>query len=172
MFGKRGENIKQMKKNRKLILSEADEDFLAKATVLPFKIDDIMAEFNAFDWLDLSSKPIEEIAEDFKERLNFKSTEPIHLKAFAHKFGEAIKYLNKLIEEIHSSYNIPGKGCINNSAINQYYYIKLWADKKCLPVDYNETDYNKRRLFNFYTILFDIFADKLTNYNAYNAQKK
>lgn len=155
---------------KKLVLD--NEDFLAKALKIGLTVDDIMAEFNAFDWLDLASTPTEEIALKFMKRLKFTNTEPIYLKGFAYKFDQAIKNLNALIEEIHASYNIPGKGGTSNEYINQYYYIKLWADKKHIPVDYNETDYNKRKLFNFYTILFDIFADKLTNYNAYNAQKK
>lgn len=150
-----------------------NEDFLAKAIKIPgIEIDDIMAEFNAFDWMDLREQP-DKVFEDFKTRLNFNEKDTIYQKAFAHKFTKAVQHLSALVEEVHAAYNIPqGKGGAVNQHINKYYYLKLWADKKCLPVDYNEKDYNKRRLFNFYTILFDIFADKLTNYNAYNAQKQ
>lgn len=159
-----------MKTSKKIILG--NEDFFAKSLNIGIAIDDLMAEFNAYDWLDLQTTPMQVIAEDFKKRLKFDSTESIRVKAFAHKFEQAIKYLSALVEEVNSSYNIPGKGGVSNPRINNYYYLKLWADKKHLPLDYNETDYNKRKLFNFYTILFDIFADKLTNFNAYNAQKK
>jgi len=160
-----------MKKNvKKLVLN--NEDFLAKGVKIGFTVDDIMAEFNAYDWLDLTTTPIEQIAEDFKKRLNFNSTETILVKGYVYKFSQAVKELSALVDEVHKSYNIPSKGGVSNPHINLYYYLKLWADKKCLPVNYHETDYNKRKLFNFYTILFDIFADKLTNYNAYHAQKQ
>lgn len=158
-----------MKTNKKLILD--NEDFFSKGLVIGVTIDDIMAEFNAYDWLDLQTTPLEFMAEDFKKRLKFKSTESIWLKAFAHKFEQAVKNLSALVEEVNDSYNIPGKGGVTNPHINNYYYLKLWADKKAIPLNYNELDYNKRKLFNFYTILFDIFADKLSNFNAYNAQK-
>ena len=133
-----------------------------------------MAEFNAFDWLDRRQKAPEAILQDFKKRLRFKNPRnkfySIREKAFAYRFKKALENLNALNEEVNSSYNIPSKGGTNNEVLDRYYYIKYWADKKQIAVNYNEIDYKKRQLFNFYTILIDIFANKLDNYNAYEAQ--
>ena len=161
-------------KDENIILS--NEDFYCKNLVIGISIDDIMAEVNAFDWMELKQKPIEEVFEDFKKRLKFANPKnkyfSIREKAFAHKFERAIINLSALVEEVNSSYNIPNKGGITNDLLQQYYYVKYWADKKQIAVDYNEQDYNKRKLFNFYTILFDIFAVKLDNFNTFNNQKK
>ena len=160
-------------KDENIILS--NEDFYCKNLVIGISIDDIMAEVNAFDWMELKQKPIEEVFEDFKKRLKFANPKnkyfSIREKAFAHKFERAIINLSALVEEVNSSYNIPNKGGITNDLLQQYYYVKYWADKKQIAVDYNEQDYNKRKLFNFYTILFDIFAVKLDNFNTFNTQK-
>ncbi len=158
----------------KIIL--ANEDFYAKTLNIGVSVDDIMAEVNAFDWMELKQKPISETYADFKSRLNFQNIKSeyysIREKAFAHKFERAIVNLSKLVEEVNSSYKIPGKGGVSNSEIDRYYYLKYWADKKQIAVDYNEIDYNKRKIFNFYTILFDIFAGKLDNFNAYYKAKE
>lgn len=159
----------------KIIL--ANEDFYAKTLNIGVSVDDIMAEVNAFDWMELRQKPIAETYADFKARLRFENTRSeyysIREKAFAHKFERAIINLSRLVEEVNSSYKIPGKGGVSNSEIDRYYYLKYWGDKKQIAVDYNEIDYNKRKLFNFYTILFDIFASKLDNFNAfYKAKEK
>lgn len=149
------------------------EKFLSKSLVIGVTVDEIMSEFNAFDWIEIKDLPIEEVIADFKKRTKFKEKKSeIRHEAFLHKFKNAILNLSALIEEVHASYNIPSSKGINNEHINRYYYIKYWADKKNIAVDYNETNFNKRKLFNFYTILFDIFADKLANFNAYNAQKE
>jgi hypothetical protein len=134
-----------------------------------------MAEVNAFDWMELKQKPLEAIFADFKKRLGFQNPKgkfhSIREKAFAYKFERAIINLSALVEEVSSSYNFGGKGGISNSNLDQYYYIRYWADKKIIAVDYNEQEYNKRKLFNFYTILFDIFANKLENFNVFNNSK-
>lgn len=162
-----------MKPTDKIIL--ANENFYAKTLNIGVTVDDIMAEVNAFDWMELRQKPIAEVYADFKDRLGFKNGQTEHLsireKAFAHKFERAITNLSALVEEVNSSYKIPSKGGISNPEVDRYYYLKYWADKKCIAVDYNEREHNKRKLFNFYTILFDIFATKLDNFNAYNKQK-
>ena len=159
--------------NENIILS--NEDFYCKNLVIGITIDDIMAELNAFDWLELKQKPIEEVFEDFKKRLKFDNPKnkyySIREKAFAYKFERGIINLSSLVEEVNGSYNIPSKGGISNEHLQKYYYVKYWADKKIIAVDYNEQDYNKRKLFNFYTILFDIFAIKLDNFNSFNNQK-
>ncbi len=157
-----------------IILS--NEEFYCKTLNIGISIDDIMAEFNAFDWMELRQKPLEAVYSDFKERLKFVNPKgkyhSITEKAFAHKFERAVVNLSALVEEVNRSYNIPAAKGAHNEHIDQYYYVKLWADKKHIAVDYNEQDYNKRKLFNFYTILFDIFAVKLENFNAYNNQPK
>jgi len=163
-----------LKNNESIILS--NEDFYCKNLVIGITTDDIMAEVNAFDWLELKHKPIELVFQDFKERVKFINPKgkyfSIREKAFAYKFERAIVNLSVLVEEVNSSYNIPSKGGVNNEHLQKYYYVKYWADKKQIAVDYNEIEYNKRKLFNFYTILFDIFAVKLDNFNTYNNQKK
>jgi hypothetical protein len=157
-----------------IILS--NEDLYCKTLNIGVSVDDIMAEVNAFDWMELRSKSIELIFEDFKQRLNFKNPKgkrhSITEKAFAYKFERAIINLSALVEEVNSSYNIPSKGGVSNDHMQKYYYIKYWADKKLIAVDYNEQNYNNRKLFNFYTILFDIFAVKLDNFNSHNNIKK
>jgi hypothetical protein len=152
-----------------IILS--NEDLYCKTLNIGISVDAIMAEVNAFDWAELKEKPLSQIFDDFKKRLNFENPKDkyfsIREKAFAHKFERAIVNLSALVEEVSSSYNIPSKGGVTNPFMQRYYYIKYWADKKLIAVDYNETNYDKRRLFNFYTILFDIFAVKLDNFNKH-----
>lgn len=157
------------KPNENIILQ--NEDLYCKSLNIGITVDDIMAEVNAFDWMLIKQTPIEILFADFKKRLKFENPVnkyySIREKAFAYKFERAMINLNALIEEVHSSYNFGKKGGISNGYLDQYYYIKYWADKKLIAIDYNETDYNKRKLFNFYTILFDIFAVKLDHYNSY-----
>jgi len=164
-----------MKVTDEIIL--ANEDFYAKSLDIGLTVDDIMAEFNAFDWMEIKEIPAQAVFNDFKRRLNFQNPAPskysmIREKAFAHKFERAVVNLNKIIEEVHSSYNYDKKGGISNKHLDKYYYVKYWADKKLIALNYNEQDYNKRKLFNFYTILFDIFAVKLDNFNTFNNQPK
>lgn len=155
--------------NESIILS--NEDLYCKTLNIAISVDQIMAEVNAFDWMELKHKPVLEVFTDFQNRLNFVNPKgkyySIREKAFAHKFKSAIENLSAFVEEVNSSYNIPGKGGITNEHMQRYYYLKYWADKKHIPVDYNEQNYEKRKLFNFYTILFDIFAVKLENFNAH-----
>jgi len=163
-----------MQSTEHIILS--NEDLYCKTLNIGVSVDDIMAEVNAFDWMELRSKNIELIFEDFKQRLNFKNPKgkrhSITEKAFAYKFERAIVNISALVEEVNSSYNIPGGNGIKNEHTEKYYYLKYWADKKQIAVDYNEKNYNNCKLFNFYTILFDIFAKKLENFNAHNNMKK
>src|SRR3990172_1605994 len=127
-----------MKPTDKIIL--ANEDFYSKTLDIGISVDDIMAEVNAYDWLEMRTKSPELVLLDFKERIKF--TNPtgsfysIREKAFAHKFGKALMNLSTLVEEVNSSYNIPSKGGLNNDHINQYYYLKYWADKKVIALDF------------------------------------
>lgn len=165
MFGSKNELQKELSTN---------EDFLAKGLKIGVEVDDIMAEFNAYDWVLLKDQDVVFTLQNFKERTGFTNpdNQPIRDKAFEHKFTRAVKNLSALVEEVHKSYKIPsGKG-ISNPEIERYYYLKYWADKKSIAVDYNEKDFNKRKLFNFYTILFDIFANNLANFNTYSNQKQ
>ena len=165
--------LKNKKTDESIILS--NEGLYCKSLNIGISIDDIMAEVNAFDWLELKEKPIQEIFTDFKKRIKFVNPAGIHFsireKAFAHKFERAIINLSALVNEINTSYNFGKGGGISNTEIDRYYYLRYWSDKKSIAIDYNEIDYNKRKLFNFYTILFDIFASKLDNFNAFNKQK-
>lgn len=162
-----------MKNNEKIILD--NEDLYCKSINIGITIDDIMAEINVFDWIELKDKPIESIFTNFKKRLNFTNIKSeyfsIREKAFAYKFERAIINISSLIEEVNTSYNFGKSSGISNEFTDRYYYLKYWADKKAIAVDYNEQDYSKRKLFNFYTILFDIFASKLENFNEFNRQK-
>jgi hypothetical protein len=159
--------------NESLILQ--NEDLYCKSLNIGISVDDIMAEVNAFDWMELKHKPTQEVFADFKRRLNFQNPKgklySIREKAFAYKFERAIVNLSALVEEVNSSYNFGSKGGINNPHLDQYYYLRYWADKKMIAIDYNEKSIDKRKLFNFYTILFDIFAHKLENFNAFNNSK-
>jgi hypothetical protein len=163
-----------MKNNHESIILD-NEDFYCKTLNIGVTVDDIMAEVNAFDWLELRSKNTELVFEDFKFRLNYVNPRgryfSIREKAFAYKFERAIINLSALVMEVNSSYKIPSKNSISDDKLNRYYYLKYWGDKKSIALDYNETEYNKRKLFNFYTILFDIFANKLENFNISNSQK-
>lgn len=155
---------------------ENNSDFIAKSLVIGVTVDMLMSEVNVYDWMTLKEKPIELVIKDFQKRTGFKNPKGKHQllreKAFIYKFESAIKNLSALIEEVHGSYNLPSSKGINNDYINNYYYLKYWADKKSIAVNYNEKDFDKQKLFNLYTILFDIFADKLNNFNAYNRQNK
>lgn len=161
------------KPKENIILS--NENLYCKSLNIGLSIDGIMAEINAFDWMELREKPIEQIFIDFKKRLNFQNPKneyhSIREKAFAHKFERAIINLSAFVDEVNSSYNFAGKGGISNPEIDRYYYLRYWADKKRIAVDYNEQNYDKRKQFNFYTILFDIFAGKLENFNAFQKNK-
>tara|TARA_R110000782_G_scaffold1051_1_gene3769 strand:- start:1454 stop:1945 length:492 start_codon:yes stop_codon:yes gene_type:complete len=157
-------------KNESIILD--NEDFYCKSLSIGVKVDDIMAEFNAFDWMELRLKSTASIFEDFKKRLSFKNPRGkyfnIREKAFAYQFERAVINLSALVNEVNKSYNIPSAGGVNNEELSRYYYLKYWADKKQIAVNYNETNYDKKKLFNFYTILIDIFANKLDNFNINN----
>lgn len=154
----------------------SNEDFLAKSLVIGVTVDDIMAEVNVFDWMGLREANLDAVLLDFQKRLKWENPkgelQQVRLKSFAFKFEQAIFNLSAFVEEVHASYNFSNSKGVNNEHINRYYYLKYWADKKQIAVDYNETDYEKRKLFNFYTILFDIFADKLANFNAWKRQKE
>lgn len=147
-----------------------NDNLLAKVLVIGVTVDQIMAEVNAYDWMELRTADIEKVLKDFKERTGFVKSSRLSEAAFAHKFERAIINLSSIVDEVHASYKIPSPKGVQNGQIDAYYYLKYWGDKKNIPLNYNETDLEKRKLFNLYTILFDIFADKLANFNAYNAQ--
>ncbi len=156
------------------------EDALAEFLDLGgVKYTDIVDKINAFDWLDiqLASTPeqMAVIVLRFYESFNFKVPEAfksIVLKAFAHKFNEALVYLREAIEEVNASYNIEGtsKG-FQNDVVNRFYYINYWADKKSIPVNYNEKKQINRELFNLDTIILSILADKLHAFNEFERNK-
>jgi len=167
-----------MKQKDKAVLRHEDE--LAKFLDLGgVKYTDIVDKINAFDWLDIqladSREQMAVIVLRLYESFNFKVPEAyssIVLKAFAHKFEEAIIYLRDAIEEVNASYNVEGttKG-FQNDTVNKFYYINYWADKNNIPVNYNEKEQKNRALFNLDTIILSILADKLNAFNAFERNK-
>jgi hypothetical protein len=139
----------------------------------------IVDKINAFDWLDMAEAKTEDemavICLKFFKSFNFKypkDFETIIVKAFAHKFKEAQKYLADAIIEVSHSYNVEGSSRgFQHDTVNKFYYINYWADKKNIPVNYNEKDQEKRALFNLDTIILSILADKLHTFNEFERNK-
>lgn len=155
------------------------EDAFAKSLKLPIRYLDIVDKFNAFDWLDLheAKSPEDQAAVvlRFFKLFNFKylpQHESIILKAFTHQFNEAVDYFQTAIKEVQASYNIDGnsKG-FQNEVVNKFYYIQFWADKKGIPVNYNDKNQKNRELFNLDTIICTILADKLAVFNQWEKNK-
>lgn len=168
----------KLKQKDKAILRHEDE--LAKFLDLGgVKHTDIVDKINAFDWLDIQLANNEQemavIVVRFYESFGFKTSPrygSIVLKAFAHKFTQAVKYLQEAIEEVSASYNIEGSGKgFQNPTVNKFYYINYWADKKNIPVNYNEKSQKNRELFNLDTIILSILADKLNAFNTFERNK-
>ena len=172
-----GLKFKILNRTEKAILRHGDT--LAAHLILPITVEQIVDKVNAFDWLDLQEAKTEEelaaITMRFYDSFNFKvpkAFRAIVLKAFTHKFIEAVKYLREAIEDVHASYNIEGapKG-FQNDTVNKFYYISYWADKKAIPVNFNEKRQEKRELFNLDTIILSILADKLAVFNEHERNK-
>lgn len=166
-----------LKSKEKIVLKH--EDALAQFLDIKITAEQIVDRINAFDWLDIQLANSEEqmaaVIMRFYESFNFKTSpafQPIVLKAFAHKFNEAIIYLRDAIEEVNASYNVEGstKG-FQNQTVNKFYYINYWADKKNIPVNYNEKRQKNRELFNLDTIILAILADKLNVFNEFERNK-
>lgn len=157
------------------------EDVTAKFLDLQITHLHIVDKINAFDWLDLQEAKTEidmaHIIMRFFDSFNFEypaAYKPIILKAFAHKFTQAVEYFKEAIEEVSHSYNVEGtsKGFTNES-VDKFYYISYWAEKKNIPVNFNEKKQINRELFNFDTIILSILADKLRVFNDFeNAKRK
>lgn len=166
-----------LKTKEKTILKH--EDALAQFLDIKITAEQIVDRINAFDWLDIQLASTEDqmaaVIMRFYESFNFKTPaafQPIVLKAFAHKFNEAIIYLRDAIEEVNASYNVEGstKG-FQNQTVNKFYYINYWADRKNIPVNYNEKRQKNRELFNLDTIILSILADKLNVFNEFERNK-
>lgn len=161
----------------KIILKSPE--FFAKSLDIKITSSDIIEKINAFDWLELgeatSQEEYSKIIYKVYSRFNFKykkSYEQIVILAFANLFTEAVLKIKEAIESVHRSYNVEGSGNgFRNAIVDRYYYIQYWADKKNIPVNYNEKDEAKRNLFNFDTIVLSILADKLAIFNNYEANK-
>lgn len=166
-----------MKAKDKVVLRH--EDALAKYLELGITAEDIVNRVNAFDWLDLqlvkNETGMAAIILRFYEGFNFKvppAFQAIVLKAFSHKFNEALVYLRDAIEEVNASYNVEGTSRgFQNETVNKLYYINYWADKKNIPVNYNEKKQGNRALFNLDTIILSILADKLDRFNEFERNK-
>lgn len=83
-----------------------------------------------------------------------------------------MEYLRDAIEHTNLSYNVEGstRG-FTNPAVDRMYYISYWANKKNIPVNFNEKKQEKRELFNMDTIILSILADKLNNFNEFERLK-
>lgn len=169
--------LKRPNKKEQAILRHEDE--LSKYLNTGITKEQIVDRVNAFDWLDLQEAKSEEalaaITLRFYESFNVQcppAFQSIVLKAFSHKFVEAVKYIREAIEHVNASYNIEGstKG-FQNEIVNKFYYINYWADKKSIAVNYNEKRQEKRELFNLDTIILSILADKLNAFNEYERNK-
>jgi hypothetical protein len=169
--------LKRPNKKEQAILRHDDE--LSKYLNLGITKEQIVDKVNAFDWLDLQEakdeKALAAITLRFYESFNIQTPpafQVIVLKAFTHKFVEAVKYLREAIEHVNQSYNIEGasKG-FQNEIVNKFYYISYWADKKSIAVNFNEKSQEKRELFNLDTIILSILADKLNAFNDYERNK-
>lgn len=140
---------------------------------------DIVDRINAFDWLDLgeaeNDEQIAAIALKFYDGFNFEvapAFKGIVLKSFTFKFMQALEYLRDAIEQTKMSYNVEGSSSgFQNEIVNKFYYINYWADKKQIPVNYNEKRQEKRELFNLDTIILSILADKLNVLNTHERNK-
>lgn len=169
--------LKRPNKKEQAILRH--DDALAQYLELGITAEQIVDRINAFDWLDLqeakNEKELAAITLRFYESFNIQSPpafRAVILKAFTHKFVEAVRYVREAVEHVHHSYNVEGssKG-FQNETVNKFYYISYWADKKSIPVNYNEKSQEKRALFNLDTIILSILADKLNAFNEYERNK-
>lgn len=169
--------LKRPDQKEKAILRH--EDANARFLNIGVTVEQIVDRINAFDWLDIqlvqNDEQMAAIVFRFFKSFNIQcpgAYEPIVLKAFACKFVEAIKYLKTGIEEVNQSYNIEGtsKG-FRNDTVDRFYYINYWADKKSIPVNYNEKRQKKRAEFNLDTIILSILADKLNVFNEFERNK-
>jgi hypothetical protein len=156
------------------------EDVFAKSLDIKITKGNIIDKIDAFDWLDLSEAKsefdFEKVVLSIFKRFNFKypkKYDSIIKKAFSYNFIEAVEQIKTSIIAVSKSYNIDGCGVdsFRNEIVDKFYYINYWADKKNIPVNYNEKDYNKRKLFNFDTIILNILADKLKILNDYERNK-
>lgn len=169
--------FRRQTKTEKAILRH--DEALAKYLQIGVTKEQIVDKINAFDWLDIqmaqSEQDLAPIVMRFYDSFNFKVAPgftAIVVKAFTHRFTEAVKYLQDGIEDVAASYNIPesSKG-FQNATVNKFYYINYWADKKQIPVNYNEKKQENRELFNLDTIILSILADKLQTLNSYERNK-
>jgi len=154
-------------------------EFFAKSLDIKITSSNIIDKINAFDWLDLSEakseSEYEKILLEIFGRFKFKyksKHKAIIQAAFANLFVEAVSNIKEAIEQVSKSYNIEGGGSpFRNAIVDKFYYIEYWANKKNIPVNYNEKDQDKRKLFNFDTILLSILSDKLAAFNHYEVNK-
>ena len=151
----------------------------AKHLDIKITIEDIVDRINAFDWLDLGQADTPDklaaIILKFFKSFRFEyppAFEAIILQAFTFKFHKALEYLRDAIEHVSASYNVEGQSRgFTNPAVDRVYYIRYWADKKNIPVNFNEKSQEKREIFNLDTIILSILADKLNNLNEFERLK-
>lgn len=155
------------------------QDVFAKNLDIKIKPADIIDKINAFDWLDLQNAnneiDYEKICFSIFNQFNFtykKKHELIIKKSFVYNFTKAIEQIKESIIAVSKSYNIPDlKDGFRNQLIEKFYYIEYWANKKNIPVNFNEKNLEKRSLFNLDTIILSILSDKLKILNEYESSK-
>jgi hypothetical protein len=141
--------------------------------------DDLIMKITAYDWLELveSETDTEVLSVINKVYIRYIFKAPFYVKPFIkirfnYLFSIAVKEIKDLIEEINGSYNVDvAKQTIPNDAIDRYWYLKYWADKNSIPVNYNEHREEERDKFNLYTILMNILADKQSIFYTYGSSK-
>ena len=153
--------------------------FLSECLNIGIDSNKIIDKINAFDWFDLSEAKTEieyqQIITSIFFRFNFvypKKYDTIIKESFSHLFVDAVLKIKDSITAVSKSYNIEGGSTgFRNEVIEKYYYIEYWANKKNIPVNYNEKDLSKRNLFNFDTIILSILSDKIKTFNDWELNK-
>lgn len=161
----------------KIILKH--HSFLSECLNIGIDSNKIIDKINAFDWFDLSEAKTAEqyqiIINSIFSRFNFvypKKYDTIIKEAFSHLFADAVIKIQQSITAVSKSYNIEGGSSgFRNEVIDKYYYIEYWANKKNIPVNYNEKNLDKRNLFNFDTIILSILSDKIKTFNEWEQNK-
>lgn len=156
-----------------------NHEFFSESLNIGVTSEKIIDKINAFDWFDLSESKTaaeyEKIVLSIFNRFNFKyqkKYDTIVKEAFTHLFVEAVEKIKESITAVSKSYNIEGGSTgFRNEVIDKYYYIEYWANKKNIPVNFNEKDLDKRNLFNFDTIILSILSDKIKSLNEYELNK-
>ena len=120
---------------------------------------------------DISIDPLSEISVRSPLALRMQAITGCNIN-LACKPNFVSKQIKESITAVSKSYNIPDlKDGFRNQLIEKFYYIEYWANKKNIPVNFNEKNLEKRSLFNLDTIILSILSDKLKILNEYESSK-